>query len=171
MSVPSLQFRCCTRCGLSRVGVCRLQSDINAMVTRKKQLSGAINGGLSKMDRAMLAQQRTLAIRRQDWEEVASIDAKLAEDTNNSSPKKPERADPLALVNQRNRKANLESSRKVEQMEQKNKKLERKLAAVNPEAANKPLDPSARLKIAPRTFAANTPTGTRFVASLCACVL
>ncbi|KAF5325313.1 hypothetical protein D9619_009790 [Psilocybe cf. subviscida] len=135
------------------------ESDINAMVARKKQLSGATTNGLSTMDKAMLAQQRTLAVRRQDFKEVAMIDAKL-EEAASKSPKKPEKLDAISMVNVRNRKANLESSRKAEQQEFERKKLERKMAAENPDAA-KPIDPSARLKIAPRTFSANTPTTTR----------
>lgn len=146
-----------------------MQSDINAIVARKKQLNGAASNGLSTIDKAMLAQQRTLAVRRQDFAEVAEIDAKLGEEAT-KSPRKPERAaDLLHLVNERNRKANVESSRKAEQLEIKNKKLERKLAAENPDAP-KPIDPSARLKIAPRTFAANTPNTTRFVLFCFFCV-
>lgn len=137
------------------------------MVARKKQLSGATTNGLSTMDKAMLAQQRTLAVRRQDFKEVAMIDAKL-EEAASKSPKKPEKLDAISMVNVRNRKANLESSRKAEQQEIERKKLERKMAAENPDAA-KPIDPSARLKIAPRTFSANTPTTTRFVFSFFLC--
>jgi len=133
------------------------------MLARKAQLQGTKNTGLSALERSSLNQKRTLALRRQDIAEVAEIDAKLAEHAAHA----PEQArsdsqfDLLAKVNERNRKANLESVRKAELIEADRKRRERKLALQNGGTAT-PTDPSARLKITPRTFNSNTPTVTRF---------
>lgn len=98
-------------------------------------------------------------MRREDFAEVAEIDAKLAEDAGRK-PEKVEKEDVLARVNERNRKANLEAVRKAELLEAERKRRERKFASEHPDVAPT-IDPSARLKITPRTFNANTPT-TRF---------
>ena len=136
------------------------------MLARKNQLI-AKSTALSTVDRSMLMQQRTLAIRRQDYAELAEIDAKLATDV----PKAPESAkqntlDLLAKVNERNRKANLEAMRKAELESVERKRRERKLALEKGASGSPgPIDPSARLKITPRTFNSATPT-TRFVIAL-----
>ncbi|KAG6827815.1 hypothetical protein H0H92_010393 [Tricholoma furcatifolium] len=118
-------------------------SDINAMLARKNQLN-------AKM------QARTLALRRNDTAEVAEIDLKLAQLTA-AQPSQPQKdsSDLLAKVNERNRKANMESIRKAELAEAERKRRERKLAA---SGTATPVDPSARLKIKPRLFDAATPT-------------
>lgn len=138
------------------------QADITAMLHRKSQLQGNKSVGLTTLQRSTLHQKRTLAERRQDYAEVAEIEAQLAQHAANApEPARNETADLLARVNERNRKANMESVRKAELQEAERKRRERKLAQSGGTSA--PIDPSARLKITPRTFNANTPTGTRFV--------
>ncbi|KAF8960863.1 hypothetical protein BDZ97DRAFT_1273077 [Flammula alnicola] len=136
------------------------EKDITAMLQRKSQLQ-AKNTTLSTVDRSMLNQQRTLALRRQDYDEVAEIDAKLAADAAKMhEPAKAEPMDLLAKVNERNRKANMEAVRKAELEGAERKRRERKLA-MESGGTSTPIDPSARLKITPRTFNASTPTTTR----------
>jgi RNA polymerase-associated protein RTF1 len=144
------------------------QSDITAMLARKNQLQ-AKTTTLSTLDRSMLIQQRTLAIRRQDFAEVAEIDEKLAADAaKQQSSARHEGVDLLARVNERNRKANVEAVRKAELEGAERKRRDRKLAQEKGVAG--PIDPSARLKITPRTFtAANTPTSTRSVCVFLCC--
>ncbi|KAH7915879.1 hypothetical protein BJ138DRAFT_823015 [Hygrophoropsis aurantiaca] len=130
------------------------ESDITAMLARKNQLS---NGGQSAaaltLERSRLMQAKTLAARRQDYAEVAEIDAKLAElpvPTTNASTEE-NISDRLAKVNERNRKANLEAVRKAEVLEAERKRRDRKLAAAGASGVATPTDPSARLKVLPRT--------------------
>jgi len=129
------------------------------MLARKNQLQVHKDVGLSTAARSMLNQQRTLALRRQDYDEVSEIDLKLATDAVKHEPTKNEPVDLLAKVNERNRKANMEAIRKAEMAEAERKRRERKLVAQNGRSST-PVDPSARLKIMPRTF---TPTTTGFV--------
>lgn len=129
------------------------------MLARKNQLAVHKDAGLSTAARSMLNQQRTLALRRQDFSEVNEIDAKLADDAAKHEPSKSEPADLLTIVNERNRKANMEAVRKAEMAEAERKRRERKLGGQS-KGTPTPVDPSARLKILPRTF---TPTATRFV--------
>jgi len=137
-----------------------VQNDIKAMLARKSQLQAANQIGLSTLERSRLIQQRTMALRRQDYIEVEQIDAKL-ELAKTQEPVKPETSiDLLAKVNERNRKANMEAVRKAEIAESERKRRERKLASQGG-GTSTPSDPSARLKILPRTFNSNTPT--RFV--------
>lgn len=136
------------------------------MLQRKAQLQGNRNAGLSTLERSSLLQKRTLAERRQDYAEVEEIDAQLAQHAANApEPARNVTADLLARVNERNRKANMESVRKAELQEAERKRRERKLAQSGGISA--PIDPSARLKITPRTFNSNTPTGTRLVILSC----
>ena len=141
------------------------------MLARKSQLQISTRPtGMSTMERSRLNQERTLAQRRNDWNEVAVIDAKLAEEAaRTSEQEQPPRAnnvqDLLAKVNERNRKANMEAVRKAEMAEIERKKKGRKLLAQN-EGRSTPVDPSARLKTLPRVFNSNTPV-TRLVAICC----
>ncbi|KAG6860801.1 hypothetical protein C0995_007511 [Termitomyces sp. Mi166 len=130
------------------------ESDINAMLARKNQLNKKSTAISATMEKSRLMQARTLAQRRNDYNEVAEIDAKLAELVP-SQPQKDESVDLLARVNERNRKANMEAVRKAELAEVERKRRERKLAA---SGTATPVDPSARLKIKPRLFDAATPT-------------
>lgn len=133
------------------------------MLARKSQLQNNKPAGLTTMERSRLNQARTLAQRRQDYAEVAEIDAQLAElaatTTERHNPREDD-VDLLAKVNERNRKANLEAIRKAETVDAERKRKERKLAAAGGVPTSN--DPSARLKILPRLFNAATPT-TRFV--------
>jgi len=106
------------------------ESDISAMLARKQMMSSKQSTASVRMEKSRLAQARTLAFRRQDLAEVRSIDAKLAElnATNPEVKTEDKTTDIMAMVNERNRKANLEATRKAEQ-EAERKKRERKLAA------------------------------------------
>jgi len=126
------------------------------MLARKSQLHGAVNRdtGLSTLERSRLIQERTLALRRQDHAEVVEIDVKLEQANRSSIPVKADSgSNLLAKVNERNRKANVDAVRRAEFAEAEKKKRERKLAAMNGGTATPPIDPSARLKTVPRTFA------------------
>jgi RNA polymerase-associated protein RTF1 len=103
------------------------------MLARKSQINATRHSAASlTMERSRLNQARTLALRRQDYEEMATIDAQLAE-LAASNPvaqaREDDRTDILAKVNERNRKANLEAVRKAEQAEVERKRRERRLAA------------------------------------------
>ena len=132
------------------------------MLARKSQLQNKKSTGLTTMERSRLKQALTLAERRQDFAEVAEINAKLRE-FEGAAPERhvhrDDHADMLAKVNERNRKANLEAVRKAEVAEAERKRRERRLGA---SSTPQPHDPSARLKTKPRLFNAATPT-TRFV--------
>ncbi|KAF8056914.1 hypothetical protein FPV67DRAFT_1529440, partial [Lyophyllum atratum] len=135
------------------------ESDINAMLARKSQLSSSKSIGLTTMEKSRLTQARTLAQRRHDYAEVAEIDAKLVELGGVVQPQlRDDTIDLLAKVNERNRKANTEAVRKAEIAEAERKRRERKLAAAGGTGTLTPVDPSARLKIMPRLFNAATPT-------------
>jgi RNA polymerase-associated protein RTF1 len=135
------------------------ESDISAMLARKNMLqSTKHSAGWLTMEKSRLTQARTLAIRRQDYDEVKDIDAKLealalSTATSTERTRDDGSADMLAKVNERNRKANLEAVRKAEIMEAERKRRERKLAASGTATQQ---DPSARLKILPRLFNAAT---------------
>ena len=127
----------------SPVGLHKLQSDVSAMLARKQMMSSKQSAVSVRMEKSRLTQARTLALRRQDFAEVRSIDSQLAE-LNAANPeveREDTAADIMAKVNERNRKANLEATRKAEQMEADRKKRERKLAAAA-RASNSPA-PSA----------------------------
>lgn len=125
------------------------QSDISAMLARKQMMSSKQSAVSVRMEKSRLTQARTLALRRQDLAEVRSIDAQLAE-LNAANPeveREDMATDIMAKVNERNRKANLEATRKAEQMEAERRKRERKLAAAT-RASNSPVPSSlAALKI------------------------
>ncbi|CCM01841.1 uncharacterized protein FIBRA_03911 [Fibroporia radiculosa] len=137
------------------------ESDISAIVARKKQLQSGQTVQQSPaalaLERARLAQARTLAGRRQDWDEVAAIDLEL-EALNATAPVVPprdvSRADILARVNERNRKANMEAVRRAEAQEVERKRRERRMLAAGggTPRSGTPLDPSARLKTMPKLF-------------------
>ncbi|KAJ7085956.1 hypothetical protein C8R44DRAFT_752767 [Mycena epipterygia] len=98
--------------------------DINDMVTRRYQLVAQGTPVTSIVaERSRLMTQLTLAQRRQDWTEVAAIDAQL---TKVEAPTGNAPDDRLARVNERNRKANLEAVRCTEVLEAKHKRRERK---------------------------------------------
>ncbi|KAJ3474642.1 hypothetical protein NLI96_g12344 [Meripilus lineatus] len=117
------------------------------------------------MEKSRLNQARTLAIRRNDLSELAEIDeqlatlnAELAE--RNRDKEETKGNDVLAKVNERNRKANLESIRNAELREAERKRRERKLMAAGGSGTSTPVnfDPSARLRTVPKVF--NSRSGT-----------
>ena len=125
------------------------------MVARKNQFNQQLSAPAITMERSRLIQAKTLAARRQDYGEVADIDAKLKELPVIQITREEEAeslADKLAKVNERNRKANLEAVRKAELLEIERKRRERKLANAGASGVTTPSDPSARLKTIPRTF-------------------
>lgn len=132
------------------------------MLARKSQLQSGKSSGMVTVERSRLNAARTLALRRNDLEEVAQIDTELASlGTPTKSRPSDESADLMAKVNERNRKANMEAVRKAELAESERKRRERKLAAAG--APMPVLDPSARLKTVPRMFNSATPTTSRFI--------
>ena len=142
------------------------QSDIAAMLRRKSELQGD-NGkpqtaNWASLERARLIQARTLAMRRNDKQEVAKLDADLQGLAVENIPEPAEDASALlAKVNERNRKANLDAIRRAELHEAERKRRERRLGT--PTA----LDPSARLRTVPRLFASRYAPAPLFSSSLC----
>lgn len=109
-----------------------MQSDINAMLARKNDVqAGKHTPQYITMQRSRLNQARTLALRRQDFAEVAAIDLQLVELPAAPAAREEDVGDMLAKVNERNRKANLEAIRKAEIQETERKRRERKLAAAS----------------------------------------
>ncbi|KAF8836997.1 plus-3-domain-containing protein [Paxillus ammoniavirescens] len=130
------------------------ESDIAAMLARKSQLNQQHSAAAITMERSRLMQAKTLAMRRQDYAELNEIEEKLKELPIVQINREEEEslADKLAKVNERNRKANLEAVRKAELIEAERKRRDRKLAAATGSSTLTPSDPSARLRIIPRTF-------------------
>ncbi|KAG8963272.1 hypothetical protein FRC00_007026 [Tulasnella sp. 408] len=92
-------------------------AEISAMIARQKELKKKITAGELYSKKAGLNTQRMLALKRGERDEVAKIDAQLAAldatwkpDTGNNSGSE----DVLAKINERNRRANLESMRKAD---------------------------------------------------------
>ena len=125
------------------------------MLQRKRQFQGDSGkpqaANWATLERARLTQERTLAMRRNDKEEVRILDEQLAVLAVECPPTQAESTEDasalLAKVNERNRKANLEAIRRAELQEAERKRRERRLGT--PTA----LDPSARLRTVPRLFA------------------
>lgn len=125
------------------------------MVARKNRFNQQQSAAAITMERSRLIQAKTLAARRRDYDEVTKIEEKLKELPVVQTTREEEEeslADKLAKVNERNRKANLEGVRKAELLEVERKRRERKLANAGASGVATPSDPSARLKIIPRTF-------------------
>jgi RNA polymerase-associated protein RTF1 len=103
------------------------------MLARKNQINSTKHSAAwLTMEKSRLNQARTLAYRRQDYAEMATIDTQLAELTASmpvTQVREDDKTDILAKVNERNRKANVEAVRKAEQMEADRKRRERRLAA------------------------------------------
>ncbi|KAG9045417.1 hypothetical protein FS837_006350 [Tulasnella sp. UAMH 9824] len=92
-------------------------AEISAMIARQKELKKKITAGELYSKKASLNTQRMLALKRGERDEVAKIDAQLAAldatwkpDAGNNSGSE----DVLAKINERNRRANLESMRKAD---------------------------------------------------------
>ncbi|KAF8477775.1 plus-3-domain-containing protein [Russula ochroleuca] len=127
------------------------ENDVAAMLRLKSQLQGDTGKPQANrvtLERARLEQARKLALRRNDREEVAMLDAKLTELAVESPPvRSGPTEDVLAKVNERNRKANQEAIRRAELQDAERKRRERRLGTPTV------LDPSARLRTVPRMFA------------------
>ena len=129
------------------------QSDIAAMLQRKRDINASANKSRTSltMERSRLQQARTLAIRRQDYAEVAQIDAKLAELQANAPAKSREESstDVLAKLNERNRRLNQEQVRKAERAEMERRRRDKLLRAAGSGAVTPTggaLDAAARLR-------------------------
>ncbi|EJF56704.1 plus-3-domain-containing protein [Dichomitus squalens LYAD-421 SS1] len=137
------------------------ESDIAAILQRKRDINVSVNKSSTSltMERSRLQQARTLAIRRQDFAEVAQIDAKLAELQANAPVRGREEegsSDILAKLNERNRRLNQEQVRKAERAEMERRRREKLARAGSgattptPNANGAPsgaaLDAAARLK-------------------------
>lgn len=93
------------------------QAEISAMIARQKELKKKITAGELYSKKAGLNTQRMLAVKRGEREEVAKIDAQLAALDASWKPDTPGSSGPedvLAKINERNRRANLESMRKAD---------------------------------------------------------
>ncbi|KAL1948527.1 hypothetical protein VTO73DRAFT_12602 [Trametes versicolor] len=107
------------------------ESDIAAMLARKQTMQTSKQSGIAMaMERSRLMQARTLAVRRQDYTELAEIDAQLGElAPARESQREESSSDVLARLNERNRKANQDAVRKAERAELDRKRRERTLRA------------------------------------------
>ena len=132
------------------------QSDINAIVARKAEIHAKTKSGPSGnafiSEKGRLMQARQLAAKRGDTAEMEQIDAKLSQLMAEAKPvrhtKTEDRADILARVNERNRKANQEAIRKAEHLEAERRRRERKLASANGTAT----PPAERLRASRLVF-------------------
>lgn len=143
------------------------ESDISNMLEKNRSLTSQRPSGWATLERSRLNQARTLAQRRQDLKELAELDAQIVEfdamygssANGTSSGDKGESgkgSDVLMKLSEKNRKANAEAVRRAEQQEAERKRRERKLAKSG-SGTSTPVDPSARLKIIPRTSLIATP--------------
>ncbi|KAJ7165141.1 hypothetical protein C8R46DRAFT_1098266 [Mycena filopes] len=164
------------------------EEDVSAMIARKRQLlaAGATTSGLNVAERSRLTAERTLAMRRQDWDEVRRVEKLLgmapegsdsargtpgpegeggeaAKDgaVNGAAPdRRAAEPDRLAKVNERNRKANAEAIRKAELADAERKRRDRKMQKQQLAEGGvdmRILDPSARLRTVPRVWESATP--------------
>ncbi|TFK52972.1 plus-3-domain-containing protein [Heliocybe sulcata] len=119
------------------------ESDISAMLARKNQLNAnRPSAAALTMERSRLTQARTLALRRQDYNEVTEIDAQLKALAVTPDARQRDEGtqnDILAKVNERNRKANMDAVRKAEIAEAERKRRERKLALQSKSGTSTPV--------------------------------
>jgi RNA polymerase-associated protein RTF1 len=90
-----------------------MQVDINKMMESKAALQQRPSHGQLLQEKARLNQARNLARSRRDVVEIAELDAKIAELESRSEARAPEE-DQWAKVNERNRRLNLEQTKKAE---------------------------------------------------------
>ncbi|EMD36880.1 hypothetical protein CERSUDRAFT_114800 [Gelatoporia subvermispora B] len=135
------------------------ESDVSAMLARKRNMQGKQSAASMTMERSRLSQARTLALRRQDYDEVKQIDAQLAELTPARSDRE-DKADILAKVNERNRKANMEAVRRAEILEAERKRRERKLLAAGGRGTVTPGTPEPGARLKPGLKVSNSRPGT-----------
>jgi RNA polymerase-associated protein RTF1 len=137
-----------------------VQEHISKMLEKRKALSHtALNGSRTPleltMERSRLQQALSLAQARQDEEEVRTIREDLAnlpgaptsDETSRTQGIEDDMRAKLALVNEKNRKANLEDIRKQEIADAERKRARRKLEASRsgtPQALNGAKNGSSR---------------------------
>jgi RNA polymerase-associated protein RTF1 len=110
-------------------------------------------------ERARLHQERSLAFKREDFEEanmlgekLKALDEMIANETPaDAKPKEEDVNDIFAKINERNRQRNLEAIRKAEAEQAIRKRLERK-ALASGSGTLTPVDPSARVRTIPKLF-------------------
>ena len=104
-------------------------------------------------ERSRLYSMRALALKRNDFAEATLIDNQIAlmeserggaAGPNGDAGQGESAADKLALVNERNRKANLEAIRKAEAIESERKRKERKERAIAATALGRNGTPDSR---------------------------
>ncbi|KAG2007226.1 hypothetical protein CC2G_014939 [Coprinopsis cinerea AmutBmut pab1-1] len=152
--------------------------DITFMLKRKKELQSSKSSSELMLERSRLSQARSLALKRLDHKEAAELEDKIAAleaqingpsgGTASNSPRKAadDRDEVLRRVNERNRRANVESVRRAELAESERRRKEREMAAKAAltggagaaAAVATKHDPSARLRTMPRLFNAATPS-------------
>ncbi|KAJ8520518.1 hypothetical protein ONZ45_g2668 [Pleurotus djamor] len=108
------------------------ESDFNAMLENKRATQPTrMSSSSLTLEKSQLNAQRTLALRRQDYNEVAMLDAKIKElNERQGHRQNTAEADEVAKLNERNRKSNLEAIRKAELWEAERRR-ERKRMLVN----------------------------------------
>lgn len=147
------------------------EADITAMIARKNAINPNNASASQAFNRKVeLTQKRHLAMKRQDYKEVAEIDKELESlaatqsSGNNRRERGDDQADLMAKVNERNRRANLEAVRKAEAELAARKRQERKaLANAVATSTSTSLDVTARVKSISRIqydTALSTPQGT-----------
>ena len=105
---------------------CGQQKDIDSILAKKQALMGPSSSNLNTaLQKQRLTKERDLAIQRRDFEEASQLEKQL-EELQDSTHNKPEQKDLLTMVNERNRKANLEAVRKAEAEAAERRKKERR---------------------------------------------
>lgn len=89
-----------------------MQSDITKMMERKAALQQRPSHSQLLQEKSRLYQARNLARSRRDASEVAELDAKIAEFEARDA--RPAEEDQWAKVNERNRRLNLEQTKRAE---------------------------------------------------------
>ncbi|KZT38612.1 plus-3-domain-containing protein [Sistotremastrum suecicum HHB10207 ss-3] len=144
------------------------EADFALMLEKKRQLNPHNNrssGVQSAIVKSRLQLTRNLALKRKDMDEVHRLDQEmqaLESGDHDARGRVNEEADRMAIVNERNRKANLEAMRRIESAEAERKKRERKaLAAGLASGTSSPTyDASARVKTLPKLVHARSRPGT-----------
>jgi hypothetical protein len=117
------------------------------MLEKRRQLNGlgapgapAGDGRAAMLERSRLQQALDLARKRHDWAEAENLEAELARmgvsaSTSTPPPVQDELQERLKQVNEKNRRANAEAARRLEQERKRRKKLEaeRALAPSTPD--------------------------------------
>lgn len=134
------------------------EAELAAMLARRNAIQpNRVSRQQALQERSRLQQERSLAIRREDFQEAAQLEAKLKEldeaaaSEAPTAPKQPDVNDIFAKINEKNRQRNLEAIRKAEAEQAIKKRLERK-ALASGSGTLTPVDPSARVRTVPKLF-------------------